>query len=47
MRRYGSDKPDTRFEMELIDVSQLGRDMDFKVFKDIVENDGEDKQYCR
>ena len=21
MRRYGSDKPDTRFEMELIDVS--------------------------
>ncbi|XAD87387.1 aspartate--tRNA ligase [Staphylococcus aureus] len=43
MRRYGSDKPDTRFEMELIVVSQLGRDMDFKVFKDTVENDGEIK----
>ncbi|HEH3012438.1 TPA: aspartate--tRNA ligase [Staphylococcus aureus] len=43
MRRYGSDKPDARFEMELIDVSQLGRDMDFKVFKDTVENDGEIK----
>ncbi|CAC6084105.1 Aspartyl-tRNA synthetase [Staphylococcus aureus] len=43
MRRFGSDKPDTRFEMELIDVSQLGRDMDFKVFKDTVENDGEIK----
>ncbi|MBO8526641.1 aspartate--tRNA ligase [Staphylococcus aureus] len=43
MRRYGSDKPDTRFEMELIDVSQLGRDMDFKVFKHTVENDGEIK----
>ncbi|HBI3455977.1 TPA: aspartate--tRNA ligase [Staphylococcus aureus] len=43
MHRYGSDKPDTRFEMELIDVSQLGRDMDFKVFKDTVENDGEIK----
>ncbi|HID7787986.1 TPA: aspartate--tRNA ligase [Staphylococcus aureus] len=43
MRRYGSDKPDTRFEMELIDVTQLGRDMDFKVFKDTVENDGEIK----
>lgn len=43
MRRYGSDKPDTRFEMELIDISQLGRDMDFKVFKDTVENDGEIK----
>ena len=43
MRRYGSDKPDTRFEMELKDVSQLGREMDFKVFKDTVENNGEVK----
>ncbi|MBE5676661.1 aspartate--tRNA ligase [Staphylococcus sp. SS87] len=43
MRRFGSDKPDTRFDMELIDVSQLGRDMDFKVFKDTVENNGEIK----
>lgn len=43
MDRYGSDKPDTRFEMELINVSQLGKDMDFKVFKDTVENNGEIK----
>lgn len=43
MRRFGSDKPDTRFDMELIDVSQLGRDMDFKVFRDTVENNGEIK----
>ncbi|MEB7365886.1 aspartate--tRNA ligase [Staphylococcus borealis] len=43
MRRYGSDKPDTRFDMELKDVSQLGREMDFKVFKDTVENNGEVK----
>ncbi|MGX0909690.1 aspartate--tRNA ligase [Staphylococcus caprae] len=43
MNRYGSDKPDTRFDMELINVSQLGKDMDFKVFKDTVENDGEIK----
>lgn len=43
MDRYGSDKPDTRFGMELINVSQLGKDMDFKVFKDTVENDGEIK----
>ncbi|MFW3546058.1 aspartate--tRNA ligase [Staphylococcus caprae] len=43
MDRYGSDKPDTRFDMELINVSQLGKDMDFKVFKDTVENDGEIK----
>ena len=32
-----------RFEMELKDVSQLGREMDFKVFKDTVENNGEVK----
>lgn len=43
MDRYGSDKPDTRFDMELINVSQLGKDMDFKVFKDTVENEGEIK----
>ncbi|MCG7306444.1 aspartate--tRNA ligase [Staphylococcus warneri] len=43
MSRYGSDKPDTRFDMELINVSQLGHEMDFKVFKDTVENNGEIK----
>ncbi|MDU4602551.1 MAG: aspartate--tRNA ligase, partial [Staphylococcus warneri] len=37
------DKPDTRFDMELINVSQLGHEMDFKVFKDTVENNGEIK----
>ncbi|ANZ33215.1 aspartate--tRNA ligase [Staphylococcus carnosus] len=43
MSRYGSDKPDTRFEMELKDVSELGRTMDFKVFKDTFEKGGEVK----
>ena len=43
MKRYGSDKPDTRFGMELQDVSQLGKEMDFKVFKDTVEHGGEVK----
>lgn len=43
MSRYGSDKPDTRFDMELKDVSELGRTMDFKVFKDTVEKGGEVK----
>ena len=43
MDRYGSDKPDTRFEMELINVSELGEEMDFKVFKDAVNNDGQVK----
>jgi aspartyl-tRNA synthetase len=32
MRRYGSDKPDLRVPLELIDVADLVRDSDFKVF---------------
>ena len=32
MRRYGSDKPDLRVKLELIDVADLVRDCDFKVF---------------
>lgn len=43
MSRYGSDKPDTRFGMELIDVSELGEVMDFKVFKDAINKDGQVK----
>ena len=40
MDRYGSDKPDTRFDMELKDVSDIVRESGFKVFKDAVENGG-------
>ncbi|MGC7753033.1 aspartate--tRNA ligase [Staphylococcus epidermidis] len=43
MDRFGSDKPDTRFGMELINVLQLGKEMNFKVFKDTVDNNGEIK----
>ncbi len=32
MRRYGSDKPDLRVPLELVDVADLVRDTDFKVF---------------
>jgi aspartyl-tRNA synthetase len=32
MRRYGSDKPDLRVTLELVDVADLVRDCDFKVF---------------
>ena len=32
MRRYGSDKPDLRVALELVDVADLVRDCDFKVF---------------
>lgn len=43
MERYGIDKPDTRFGMELINLSELASKMDFKVFKSAVENGGEVK----
>jgi aspartyl-tRNA synthetase len=32
MDRYGSDKPDIRFDMELTDITELVKDCDFKVF---------------
>ncbi len=32
MRRYGSDKPDLRVNLELIDIADLMKDVDFKVF---------------
>ena len=43
MGRYGSDKPDTRFGMELIDLSELVKDSGFKVFASAVANGGEVK----
>jgi aspartyl-tRNA synthetase len=38
MSRYGSDKPDLRIPLELIDVSDLLRDVDFKVFAEPAKN---------
>jgi aspartyl-tRNA synthetase len=40
MNRYGSDKPDTRFEMELIDLSETVKEIDFKVFQMALQNGG-------
>ncbi|MFW8665944.1 aspartate--tRNA ligase [Enterococcus entomosocium] len=40
MGRYGSDKPDTRFDMELIDLSEVVKDVDFKVFQMALEKGG-------
>ena len=37
---YGSDKPDTRFEMLISDISDLFVNTDFKVFKDVLDNGG-------
>lgn len=38
MSRYGSDKPDTRFGMELEDVGETVRGCGFKVFEDALES---------
>ncbi|MEG0048158.1 MAG: aspartate--tRNA ligase [Clostridia bacterium] len=38
MSRYGSDKPDTRFGMEIADVSENVRGCGFKVFEEALEN---------
>ena len=40
MARYGVDKPDTRFGMELKDLTAFSESVDFKVFKSAVESGG-------
>ncbi|WP_026563470.1 aspartate--tRNA ligase [Bacillus sp. UNC41MFS5] len=43
MSRYGSDKPDTRFGLELVDLSEIVKDSGFKVFASAVANGGQVK----
>lgn len=40
MSRYGSDKPDTRFGMEIQDITDTVKDIDFVVFKSAIEAGG-------
>ena len=40
MARYGSDKPDVRFGMEIVDVTDLAGNADFRVFADAVAKGG-------
>ncbi|MDC3412423.1 aspartate--tRNA ligase [Terrihalobacillus insolitus] len=40
MERFGSDKPDTRFGLELVTVSDVVNESDFKVFRDAISNGG-------
>ncbi len=41
--RFGSDKPDTRFGLELVDLSEQVKDCGFKVFASAVQNGGQVK----
>ena len=40
MNNYGSDKPDTRFEMTLKNITEWAKQLDFQVFKDVIANNG-------
>jgi aspartyl-tRNA synthetase len=40
MSRYGSDKPDLRFGLELVDISDLAAESDFRVFKATLDKGG-------
>lgn len=40
MERFGTDKPDRRFGLELIELSDIFRETEFKVFKSVLENGG-------
>ncbi|WP_226667255.1 aspartate--tRNA ligase [Metabacillus litoralis] len=43
MSRFGSDKPDTRFGLELVDVAEVVKDSGLKVFNTVVANGGQVK----
>ena len=40
MKRFGSDKPDTRFGMELQDITEIFKNTTFQIFKDTISNNG-------
>lgn len=40
INRYGSDKPDTRYEMELQDITEVFKNTDFEIFKNIISDGG-------
>ena len=46
MEKYGSDKPDLRFGMEITNLSDVVKDCGFKVFKDAVDNGGSVRGLC-
>ncbi len=40
MNNYGSDKPDTRFDMQLKNITEWANELDFTVFKDVITAGG-------
>jgi aspartyl-tRNA synthetase len=46
MERYGTDKPDIRFGLELKDISDIAANTDFQVFRSALDNNGKVKGIC-
>lgn len=46
MEKYGSDKPDLRFGMEITDITEDAKDMNFVVFKSAIEVGGSVRALC-
>lgn len=46
MEKYGSDKPDLRFGMEIMNITEDVKDLDFVVFKSAIENGGSVRALC-
>lgn len=46
MNLYGSDKPDTRFDMTITDLSDIVKDCGFSVFSGAIENGGTVRAIC-
>ena len=46
MRRFGSDKPDLRFGMELVDFNEALRDTEFTVFRTVIASGGAVRGLC-
>ena len=46
IRRYGTDRPDTRFALELVDLSEAFLETPFQVFRTILETGGSLKGIC-
>ncbi len=46
MEKYGTDKPDIRFGLELKDISDIAANTDFQVFRSTLDNNGKVKGIC-
>ena len=46
MEKYGTDKPDIRFGLEIKDISDIAANTDFQVFRSALDNNGKVKGIC-